>query len=575
MNQATQEEDYLATLPKNWRDGETEFRSGSSKYAATLSYKDYADGRVEMADTIEPYFEITDEGVVYRFHEGQSKVMASEKRFVIACAGRQGGKTVCGPPWLLDEMIDRGPGMYMVVAPSFPLLEDSALPRFMDLFSRGLNIGQLKHNPLRFEISEEGCKFLWEGTKWEKEWKKKDTIVRFGHGANASSLEAKTVNAVWIDEAGQNEFKPESFEAIEGRVTTTRGRILMTTTPYAMNALYRKYYLEWKKKGADHPNIDFISWSSYLNPAFPMEEYNRLKETLPAWKLAMFYDGQFTRPAGQIYDCFSDENIVTPRQIPDDWPLMLGMDFGGSNTAAITVAQNPDTLELLAFSEYLGGNKEPSEHIKAFTAQCDWHKNPAYFDRAFGGQKGEGSWRMWYRSEGLYIEEPPITGGGSVELGIDAVYSFVQKRIFKVFKTMEGLINQFYTYSREIDPETGEPKAGTINDKDTFHLLDCVRALLGGLARTSAVYEAALLRKALGPEEKYIGEGQKTTQRYFDPRYSQDEDDYDDAIEGEVVDEAWMIEQGIFLPGAGTVPSLMPSPSFGVGRGADALPLPF
>jgi hypothetical protein len=56
-------------------------------------------------------------------------------------AGTQGGKTSFGPVWLWREMQLRGPGDYLVVTPTFPLLEMKALPTLLQLFRGWLGLG--------------------------------------------------------------------------------------------------------------------------------------------------------------------------------------------------------------------------------------------------------------------------------------------------------------------------------------------------------------------------------------------------------------------------------------------------
>ena len=50
-------------------------------------------------------------------HSGQQRALESRKRFVLVLAGWQSGKTVIGPPWLLNEIKARGPGDYLVASP--------------------------------------------------------------------------------------------------------------------------------------------------------------------------------------------------------------------------------------------------------------------------------------------------------------------------------------------------------------------------------------------------------------------------------------------------------------------------
>src|SRR5579862_531526 len=79
----------------------------------------------------------------WNLHAGQRRVMASEKRIILALAGWQSGKTEIGPPWLHREIARRGPGDYLVASPTFPLMTKKVLPSFRRLFVRILRLGEM------------------------------------------------------------------------------------------------------------------------------------------------------------------------------------------------------------------------------------------------------------------------------------------------------------------------------------------------------------------------------------------------------------------------------------------------
>src|SRR5262249_10213787 len=154
--------------------------------------------------------------------------------------------------------------------------------------------------------------------------------IYFGHATDPDSLESATAKAAWLDEAGQKKFKLGSFEAVQRRLSIHLGRALITTTPYDLGWLKQKIWDPWKAADGNHPYIDVIRFDSTENPAFPQEEFERARASLPRWKFDLYYRAIFTRPAGMIYDCFDDTVHKIPRfKIPDDWPRFLGLDFGG------------------------------------------------------------------------------------------------------------------------------------------------------------------------------------------------------------------------------------------------------
>ncbi len=48
-------------------------------------------------------------------HRGQTRAMKSKARFVVVCAGTQGGKTCFEPDWLRREIKRCEPGDYLVI----------------------------------------------------------------------------------------------------------------------------------------------------------------------------------------------------------------------------------------------------------------------------------------------------------------------------------------------------------------------------------------------------------------------------------------------------------------------------
>ncbi len=385
--------------------------------------------------------------------------------------------SVCGPPWLYQEMRRRGPGMYMVVAPSFPLLQDSAVPRIEELFEQYLQLGNFRSNPLRFIVSQEGEKRLFAQTKWEGKKNLPKTTIRFGHAQNPESLEAKTALAAWLDEAGQDGFKLSSWEAIEGRLTTTRGRCLLTTTPYSLGWLKQRIIDPWQEcqnEGTEHPDIDVIKWSSVASPAFSMEEYERLRSVMPFWRWDMFYNGNFTVPAGLIYSAMKErEHILKIKpyeKIPSNWPRYGGLDFGGPNTCAVKAFQDPSNGNIVIYDDYFPGvSMRVRQHVERIMI------GEQGFDRFFGGAQSEGVWREEFAENGLNVEEPMIS---DVEVGIQRVQSLmIQERLF-IYDNLIELWNELYTYQYETDPDTGEILADLkIKSKKKFHRMDALRYL--------------------------------------------------------------------------------------------------
>lgn len=422
--------------------------------------------------------EVTDGKMRLHLHPGQQRAWRSRKRFVCVIAGSQSGKTSFGPHWLLKEIRERGAGDYIVATPTFPLLESKALPEFRRLFEDQLALGTYKGSPTRrFEFSPEGEIRLWGKRQPEP------TIVRFGYAADPDSLESMTAKGLWADECGQVKFKLGSWEALNRRLSLNQGRALLTTTPYNLGWLYQEIWQPWMASNGDHPYIDVINFESTANPAFSAEEFERLRATMPAWKFDLFYRGIFTRPAGLIYDNWQMDWFIDPMPIPEHWPRVVGLDFGGVHTAALFTAielddRNQPTGRLIHYREYLAGDLATADHVKAITAGEPRKPDGKTSLTAIGGAPSEDQWRREFTRAGLPTYRPPVK---DVELGIDRVYAAQAEGAIRAFKTLSMYREQKLTYSRETD-ERGEP-TDKIEDKSSYHVLDCERYSMSYLRR--------------------------------------------------------------------------------------------
>lgn len=420
--------------------------------------------------TADGFYELDGMTLRYRFHPGQWQAWNSERRYVVVLAGTQGGKTSFGPPWLHREIQAAGPGDYLVVTPSFPLLDKKALPEFRKLFEGYLALGRYVASPSRrFEVSDVGQRRLWgdSGRAYK-------TTIWFGYATDPDSLESATVKAAWLDEAGQPSFKAESFEAIMRRLAIHRGRVLLTTTPYYWGWLKERFW------DASDDDVALIRFESIMNPAFPREEWERARRELPPWRFDMFNRARFTRPAGLIYNAFDQDTMTCrPFVIPADAPRYVGLDFGGVNTAAVFLAEHEGRLYL--YREYHSGDATAADHVAALLAG-----EPGELE-AFGGAAGEQQWRDEFRAAGLHVRKPIVA---DVEVGINRVYSLFAAGRIVIFDNCGGVLDELANYSRVTD-DAGNPLEA-IADKSKFHRLDALR------------YVGAYLVDGMEPESAWI-----------------------------------------------------------------------
>ncbi len=404
--------------------------------------------------TIPPLYEVIGDTLKVNLHPGQQRVFNSLRRFVFMLAGTQGGKTEFGPVWLYNEMQRCGEGDYMAVSPSYPLQQKKVIPAYKDFFVHTLGIGTYGKSDKEMKIIDR------DGSKYK---------IFFGTAESPGSLESATAKAAHLDEVGQDAFKLDSWDAILRRLSIHQGRALGTTTLYNLGWLKHEVYNRWEK---GDPDYDVIQFDSIENPAFPKDEYERAKRTLPRWKFNLFYRGRYDKPAGMIYSDFDDNiHLIEPFNITTEWPRYVGVDPGAVNTALIWIAEDVEKKACYIYRSSLEGGLSTPEHATRAQKIAKTER----VVRWIGGAKSETQFRADWRVQGIPMQEPIVS---DVESGIDRVIEMWKTARLFVFDndSNRGLIDEIGTYSRVVD-EMGEPTE-KIKDKEKYHRLDALRYII-------------------------------------------------------------------------------------------------
>ncbi len=383
------------------------------------------------------------------FSPPQWATWRSTRRFILMLGGSQGGKTCFGPWWLLREIRNRGPGDYLAVTATFPLLDLKMLPEFLGVFRDQYHLG------------------IWQESKKLFHFHDGKTRVIFASAANPESIESATALGVWIDEGGQDQFPRQTWEAVIRRVRLNKARVLITTTPYNLGWVKQELYDRWVKGDEDY---DVIQFDSVDNPAFSREEYELARKTLPPWKFDMMHRGMFTRPAGLIYDKWDDTICRIPRfDINPTWPRYVGHDFGPTNMAAIWLANDPATAFFYAYREYHAAGEGAAGHAQQWKA--DSVGEP--IRKRVGGAPSEDDWRLSFAQAGWPIGKPLHR---DVEMGIDRVYAMTTENRLFIFDDMPETLHEIMSYSRKLDENNQVTRL--IDDKQKFHIMDALRYIV-------------------------------------------------------------------------------------------------
>lgn len=395
-------------------------------------------------------------------HPGQYRTWQSKARFVLMLAGTQGGKTTFGPWWLKREIDRQGEGDYLAVTTNFDLFSLKMLPEMRKVFEEIFRIGKYWPGKRIIEIRDPKTGRFRAKSADDPMYAR--IILR---SVNApTGLEASTAKAAWLDELGQDDWDITDWEAIQRRLSLAMGRVLATTTVYNSGWLKREWYDRWKAGDRDY---DVIQFPSIQNPQFPRQEFLRQKESTPEWRFKMFYEGVFAIPPGVIYHMFDSAKHVIPySELPPELPRVIGVDFGGANTASVWIAEDTRLYpsKWIAYHESLDGHKPTREYAIQYKT---WEFG-ATDVRYVGGAPGEVQARMDFGTYGVNVEMPWIS---DVDIGISNIIDLIKTDRFRVTSNCKGLISEFATYHRKLD-ESNVP-TNEIDNKRKFHRLDALR----------------------------------------------------------------------------------------------------
>lgn len=390
-------------------------------------------------------------------HPAQMRAWRSRARVVAAIAGSGGGKTWLGVRWLYGRLAQDPRGQYFAASPSYKMLTRVVLPAW-----------------LRFVEDELGLARAGLGTFLKGDMVYKLAAggqVHFASAERPYSIEGLHARAGWLDEAGQ--MPMVMYEVARRRLAYLSGQLLITTTPYSLNWLKTEVYDRWRE---GDPDIEVVQWASIDNPAYPREEFERMRRTLPEWKFRMFFLGEFARPEGLVYP---PARVVDPFPVPAEWPRYVGLDLGYHNpTAAVLLARDPDGV-WYAVREYYQPERLLSDHAAALRP---WVEEGAL---AVVGDPSAAQELAELRRLGLPVLPAPRL---PVRVGIDLVHRLVAEGRLRVFRGLSHLLDEWESYRWETRGEEvlDEPH------KEHDHLMDALRyaltyALAGAEARLTLV----------------------------------------------------------------------------------------
>jgi hypothetical protein len=226
-------------------------------------------------------------------HFYQQLSLLSPAMFIVMLAGKKGGKSSWGAPWILKKF-DEHPGEDgMIVAPTYNMLKQIALMKSLFPFIKNTRYEGLG--------TVNGVKLGYKAL--DSVYLTPFNIIYLASADKPKHLEGKHVCAIWADELGQ--FSYDAAKVLTTRIDTAGGQLLGTTTGYDKGWLFldwhKKYLKGFKNPITGRPVYDFISFPSIANPSFPIELWYQYKEELDPEEFAMDWEGKFGSRAGLVY----------------------------------------------------------------------------------------------------------------------------------------------------------------------------------------------------------------------------------------------------------------------------------
>jgi hypothetical protein len=232
----------------------------------------------------------------------------------------------------------------------------------------------------------------------------------------------------------------------------------------------------WVPEGTENAiSITFIRAKLSDNPQLMERDPGYLQKlmSLPEKERRELLDGDWdARPPNLVLDQFDPaRHEVSWFQIPSHWRRFVGADFGSINTAAVAVAEDPETGNLYVYGEDWPGRSRSFSEIAAGMREI---VGGTPSNGAGGNRTGEQGWRQALRAEGMPMVEPKAEHQAAA-LQYQCVNSaFAANELF-IMDSCPKLLGMIESLKRDVDGD-GLP-LDTFKDT-AFHLCAALRYIV-------------------------------------------------------------------------------------------------
>ncbi len=354
-------------------------------------------------------------------HQKQSEFVSSRKRYKLLNWGRRSGKTFAIGYDVYPDLWNTDDARVAYYAPNRDDARDIAWEEFKEVFKE-----------ITLNANETLLELRVQNKHYGKEGKKGTSLLKlYGWEAVKNSDKGRGVenNVVVLDEAAfYPQFKEKFEKVIEPTLLTSKGRLVVTSTPNGFNHFHAM------AQHAQRSDEWFYSHAtSYDNPHNDPAELEKLKSEKPEDSFSQEYLADFRRISGLVYKEFDPNRHVLDR-LPEritlaDNPRILNtsrverrgcLDFGFKNPAAMyTILKDNEGTYYITDELYETGKlHEELADLAVARGVREWYPDPA---------DAEGCAHL--RRKGLQVKEV----SKDIKAGIQTVQSlFKQNRLFIV-----------------------------------------------------------------------------------------------------------------------------------------------
>ena len=291
-------------------------------------------------------------------HQAVRDFHNSTARVKVCSAPRRSTKSYAAAKDALSTILTPGTRTW-IVGPNYSLAEKEFRYIHQDLVLRRNQIG-LPKPKICHANARSGALYI------QFPW---GSIVEGKSADNPESLLGEAVDYVIYSEAAQLARQIRE-RYVQPTVITKKGIEVIPTTP-DQGGEWVHELVELGQRD-DFEDIESFHWDITANPIYDRDEFERAKKFYGADSPVFReqYLGEWVFYGGRVFPTFSENiHIIKPFDIPKDWPVLRGIDFGSRDPfVTLWCAVGPEN-ELYFFNEYYcreaKGMREHALHIKA------------------------------------------------------------------------------------------------------------------------------------------------------------------------------------------------------------------